>query len=183
MARKSTGKRLRFEVFKRDHFTCQYCGRQPPEVVLVCDHVVPVVEGGETSLDNLMTACEPCNQGKAHRSLTTAGIRPDADLLYLATQQEVAEIRRYQEALAYRQEAVNELIPTLQRLWCDCSGLTWHPSDALLQRALAQYPHDVVGDAIMDVAPKCASGYVNTYDDRKWTNYLFAVCRNMSENA
>lgn len=45
MKRKSTGKRLRFEVFKRDHFTCQYCGAQPPDIVLVADHIVAVAEG------------------------------------------------------------------------------------------------------------------------------------------
>src|SRR4051812_15410387 len=62
--RRSTGKRLRFEVFKRDYFTCRYCGAQPPDVVLVVDHVIPVALGGPSTLDNLITACEPCNQGK-----------------------------------------------------------------------------------------------------------------------
>ena len=67
--RKSTGKRLRFSVFQRDQFTCQYCGAQPPDVVLVCDHITPVALGGETTIDNLITSCESCNQGKADRSL------------------------------------------------------------------------------------------------------------------
>lgn len=39
-------KALRFEVFKRDSFTCQYCGRSAPEVVLEVDHIVPVSKGG-----------------------------------------------------------------------------------------------------------------------------------------
>jgi 5-methylcytosine-specific restriction endonuclease McrA len=34
-------KKLRFEVFKRDNFTCQYCGRETPEVILEADHVIP----------------------------------------------------------------------------------------------------------------------------------------------
>ena len=38
-------KALRFEVFKRDSFTCQYCGRSAPEVVLEVDHIVPVSKG------------------------------------------------------------------------------------------------------------------------------------------
>jgi 5-methylcytosine-specific restriction endonuclease McrA len=33
--------RTRFEVFKRDDFTCQYCGRKSPDVVLEADHIVP----------------------------------------------------------------------------------------------------------------------------------------------
>ena len=47
----------RREVFLRDNFTCQYCGRRAPEVVLHADHVQPWIPGGPTSLENLRTAC------------------------------------------------------------------------------------------------------------------------------
>lgn len=57
-------KRMRFEVFKRDSFKCQYCGEASPQVVLHCDHIKPVVEGGATELLNLVTACNTCNLGK-----------------------------------------------------------------------------------------------------------------------
>lgn len=67
--RKPLSKKLRFEVFKRDQFTCQYCGATPPSVVLHCDHIVPVADGGENHIDNLVTSCAPCNLGKAARSL------------------------------------------------------------------------------------------------------------------
>jgi hypothetical protein len=69
VSRKGLSKRLRFEVFKRDLFTCQYCGRRPPEVMLHADHVVPVVEGGSDDPSNLTTSCVDCNQGKAGVSL------------------------------------------------------------------------------------------------------------------
>ena len=68
--RKSTGKKRRFELFKRDGFTCQYCGATPPRAVLVLDHIIPVAAGGSSDDDNLVTACEVCNQGKAARSLS-----------------------------------------------------------------------------------------------------------------
>lgn len=58
------GQRLRFEVFKRDKFTCQYCGQQAPDVILNCDHVRPLADGGETDLLNLITSCRACNGGK-----------------------------------------------------------------------------------------------------------------------
>lgn len=64
-ARKSLSTRVRFEVFKRDGFTCQYCGATPPSVVLHVDHIQPVKLGGDNSQDNLITACERCNLGKA----------------------------------------------------------------------------------------------------------------------
>lgn len=56
--RKGLSKRTRFNVFKRDGFTCQYCGAHPPKVVLHVDHITPVVEGGGNDIDNLVTSCE-----------------------------------------------------------------------------------------------------------------------------
>lgn len=70
--RKSISKKLRFEVFKRDSFTCQYCGRKAPDVILECDHIVPVAEGGPTNMLNLITSCQECNRGKGKRTLTDA---------------------------------------------------------------------------------------------------------------
>ena len=58
-------KRRRFEILKRDLFTCQYCGARPPAVVLVVDHIEPLARGGGGAADNLITACEACNQGKS----------------------------------------------------------------------------------------------------------------------
>lgn len=68
--REPIGKRLRFEVFKRDKFTCQYCGRAAPDVTLHVDHIEPVAAGGETTLLNLVTACADCNLGKGARALS-----------------------------------------------------------------------------------------------------------------
>ncbi len=56
--------RLRFEILKRDHFTCQYCGRKPPEVELEVDHVEPYSKTKDSSPENLITACKECNRGK-----------------------------------------------------------------------------------------------------------------------
>ena len=60
---------VRFEVFRRDSFTCQYCGGRAPTVILHVDHVVPVVAGGTNDLANLLTACSVCNEGKGARRL------------------------------------------------------------------------------------------------------------------
>lgn len=68
--RKSISKKLRFEVFKRDNFTCQYCGRMAPAVVLEIDHINPVKNGGDNNIMNLITSCFDCNRGKGKRTLT-----------------------------------------------------------------------------------------------------------------
>jgi hypothetical protein len=64
------GKKLRFEVFKRDKFTCQYCGRSAPDIILHVDHIEPVSRGGKDDLLNLVTSCRDCNLGKGNRQLS-----------------------------------------------------------------------------------------------------------------
>ena len=57
-------------MFKRDSFTCQYCGAKAPDVILQCDHIKPVVDGGTNDILNLVTACLDCNAGKGPRVLS-----------------------------------------------------------------------------------------------------------------
>lgn len=72
--RKSISKKLRFEVFKRDSFTCQYCGRMAPDVVLEIDHINPVSKGGTNDILNLVTSCTECNRGKSDRTLDDSSV-------------------------------------------------------------------------------------------------------------
>lgn len=58
-------KRLRYEVLRRDNYTCRYCGAFAPLAVLVVDHVTPRKHGGPDVLENLVTACQDCNSGKS----------------------------------------------------------------------------------------------------------------------
>lgn len=69
--RKSISKRLRFEVFKRDSFCCQYCSAKPPHVPLEVDHIVPVIKGGTNDIYNLITSCFDCNRGKGKTELSS----------------------------------------------------------------------------------------------------------------
>ena len=64
--------RLRFEIFKRDNFICQYCGRNPKEdkIKIVIEHIIARVNGGKDTADNLTTSCEDCNMGKGDVLLT-----------------------------------------------------------------------------------------------------------------
>lgn len=66
----SVSKKNRFEVFKRDKFTCQYCGKSAPDVVLNADHIQPKSKGGTNDPLNLITSCFDCNQGKKARLLS-----------------------------------------------------------------------------------------------------------------
>lgn len=68
--RKALSKSLRFEIFKRDKFTCQYCGQKSPEVILHVDHIDPVSKGGNNEILNLITSCYDCNMGKGNKKLS-----------------------------------------------------------------------------------------------------------------
>jgi len=70
-ARKSMSKKTRFEVFKRDCFTCQYCGGVPPVSILHVDHINPVSKGDANNQDNLITACSACGLGKGAALLSS----------------------------------------------------------------------------------------------------------------
>lgn len=58
----------RRNIFKRDRFTCQYCGRQPGSQELTIDHVLPRAQGGTSTWENCVLACIDCNAKKADRT-------------------------------------------------------------------------------------------------------------------
>ena len=60
------------EVFLRDKFTCQYCGKKVPDLTL--DHVVPRRQHGSHTWENVVAACNRCNLRKAGRTPTEANM-------------------------------------------------------------------------------------------------------------
>lgn len=74
MKRKAISKKVRFEVFKRDSFKCQYCGKSAPGIVLHVDHIDPVSKGGCGDIMNLITSCIDCNLGKSDRELSDSSV-------------------------------------------------------------------------------------------------------------
>ena len=94
--RKEIPKRIRFEVLKRDKFTCQYCGRQAPDVVLNVDHIKPISKGGTNEITNLITSCFDCNSGKSDIELSddTAIKKQKAQLNLLQERREQLEMMR-----------------------------------------------------------------------------------------
>lgn len=71
----AVSKRLRYEILRRDDYSCRYCGEHAsPEVKLTVDHVLPTALGGTDLADNLVAACGPCNAGKSASN-------PDAPLV------------------------------------------------------------------------------------------------------
>jgi 5-methylcytosine-specific restriction endonuclease McrA len=65
-------KLTRFEIFNRDQYTCQYCGKKTPQLTL--DHIIPRHRGGQHTWENVVSACIRCNRRKAGRTPSEAGM-------------------------------------------------------------------------------------------------------------
>ena len=129
--RKSLSKKTRFEVFARDSFTCQYCGNQPPKVILEVDHIIPVVDGGTNDPENLRTSCFECNRGKG-KSVLGNEANP---MEKLAKMQELSEEQMFAiklvEAARVREEIRNNAISIIENVLKISSCFETHVSQFL----------------------------------------------------
>ena len=81
-----TVKLTRREVFRRDSYTCQYCGKHGLDMTI--DHVIPRHLGGQHVWTNVVTACPTCNHHKGGRTPAEANMR----LLHLAVDPPVSAV-------------------------------------------------------------------------------------------
>lgn len=109
----SISKTLRFEIFKRDLFTCRYCGQNPPAVILEIDHVIPVSDNGDDAKENLITACFDCNRGKGARSLGQV-IKPLEDSAAEIEERE-RQIKAYKKLLRDKKRREEEEVSEVEK--------------------------------------------------------------------
>lgn len=117
--RKQVSKSMRFKVFARDRFVCQYCGAHPPAAILHVDHLHPVSKGGKNDIDNLITACEACNLGKGSRLLSDAPKSLEERAAEVAEREE--QLRGYSEILRKKAERIED------EAWEVAAALTCNP--------------------------------------------------------
>lgn len=153
MTRQSIKKSVRFEVFKRDSFTCQYCGKSAPDVVLHVDHIKPVSKGGENDLLNLITSCVDCNLGKGARELSDDSIvaKQREQLEELAERHnQLQMIIEWREGMANITETkTNALVDAFEK---NCGeGITVTDSGKReMQKWLKKYDFNTLYDSIID---------------------------------
>ncbi len=108
-------KKVRFEVFKRDKFSCQYCGKSAPSVVLEVDHIDPVSKGGSNDIFNLITSCFDCNRGKTDKKLDD-----DSAITKQKNQLDMLQERREQITLMFNwRKELNKLDDNLASMVVD----------------------------------------------------------------
>lgn len=108
-------KTVRFEVFKRDGFACQYCGATPPAVILEADHIIPRSGGGSDQIDNLLTACFSCNRGKGARSLKK--IPKSINDRFNEISEGEEQLRAYEKLLSTRKRKEKNDTNTLEKIF------------------------------------------------------------------
>jgi len=121
MKRKPLSKKVRFDVFKRDSFICQYCGGTPPAIVLEVDHITPVSKGGENIADNLITACFDCNRGKGAEELSVAPLTVVMKAAILAERED--QLKEFNKLLKRKKSHQNKIIEGVEGLFTTYTGM------------------------------------------------------------
>jgi 5-methylcytosine-specific restriction endonuclease McrA len=65
----------RRNIYIRDQYTCQYCGKHPSKEHLTIDHILPRSRGGRSTWENVVLACQACNARKGSRLPEEAGMK------------------------------------------------------------------------------------------------------------
>ena len=172
-------KRVRFEVFKRDRFTCQYCGLRPPDVMLEIDHIVPRCEGGSDDPSNLTTSCLPCSRGKA--GIPLGDVAPAIDELEIAAGiQEMLErasaLRSSMVVAEAHRRAEDDVIGRLRTWWEEENGNDHYVEDRSLRTFLKRLPVEDIRDAIEQAASYSRDRRLPLIDTWK---YFCGICWTM----
>jgi 5-methylcytosine-specific restriction endonuclease McrA len=72
--RRKDAKYSRKNIYARDKYQCQYCGKSFHQDDLTCDHVVPRSRGGRAEWNNIVTCCVQCNRKKGGQTPEEAGL-------------------------------------------------------------------------------------------------------------
>ncbi len=108
-------KKIRFEVFKRDSFICQYCGDTPPKVILEIDHLEPVSKGGSNNINNLITSCFDCNRGKTNIPLDRIPA-PIAENLEILKEKEL-QLKEYNKLVRNIESIISRQISGVSKIF------------------------------------------------------------------
>ena len=167
-------KSVRFNVFKRDGFRCQYCGRAAPDVILHVDHIVPVAAGGGNDELNLITACQDCNLGKGKTQLSDMSAidrqRKQLDDLNEMREQTEMLIQWKQELLQMDEAKVDAIV---QAVFTSCHRKISKRGREDLKKYLKRFPFEDVLEA--------AEIAFSKYPKKDAMDKVGGICYNYSE--
>lgn len=185
--RKTISKEMRFEVFKRDSFKCQYCGKSAPEVILNVDHIMPVSRGGDNDITNLITSCQECNSGKSN-------IKLDDEAVIIKRKNQLDELqeRREQIEMLYQWHAgllniENESADIVCKLWDELVpnySINEHGFETI-KRIVRKYGLGEVIESLKISTSQyleAESGKFTNESVNKTFDYIEKICRNKKKS-
>lgn len=181
MKRIGISKKTRFEIFKRDDFTCQYCGKKiGQDVVLEIDHIIPVIEGGKNDLENLITSCYDCNRGKGKTLINNKIIKSDFAISLNSQKEQIEQIKFYKEYLLKKQEKLVELKSLIFEPVFEVLRLnkdTHFPVDINYLESIEKFISLLGLEEVLDAGKITASWLSNNYykKNKVW-RYFCGVC-------
>jgi hypothetical protein len=158
MERIALSKKLRFNVFKRDLFTCQYCGSTPPGAVLEVDHMHPVSKGGSNDIDNLITACFSCNRGKSDGLISSLPTSVADKAAILAEKME--QLKAYEKLLKSARAKVEKSIDAIEQV------IQSHYGDVTLSES----------------SRRTVRGFLDSIDKFQLEDYMHRACTKVNDN-
>lgn len=173
--RRPISKRLRYEILRRDDFTCRYCGAKAPDVSLTIDHVLPVALGGNDEPANLVTACSECNAGKSSST-------PDASIVENVADDAIRWSKAMIQAAESEQAAARKLQPIIRAVDKKWSGWTTSGDEPLPRPAdwktnIKTFASSGLTKADLVEAVEITMGAKGVYNQNLW-RYFCGVCWN-----
>jgi len=178
MPRDSVSRSLRFDIFDRDHFVCQYCGKRPPEVTLECDHVIPASKGGPTIEENLTTSCFDCNRGKGAKEISPPG-DPSERLVSMA--ERVEQMEAYRVHLEQLLSLKDMELRILVEHWHVAFETDTCDVVSRLRTSLVYNPPHKIIEAMDITAGKFPNAHGREYAGSDVLRYFYGVLKGMRE--
>lgn len=169
--RKPLSKKTRFEVFKRDNFTCQYCSAKSPNVVLEVDHLLPVCKKGTNDIDNLITACFDCNRGKGKNELTSIPESVSEKLEKKRIAQ--SQYKEYLKLIQQRKKQEDEEVDMVEKIY-NATFNDWWFSDKF-RLSVKNFISKLGIESVMQAMEYSCS---KIYNENKALSYFCGICWN-----
>lgn len=166
-------KTVRFEVFKRDGFRCQYCGKTPPGAMLEVDHIQPRSKKGCDDINNLITSCFDCNRGKRDIVLEKVPNTIALNLEILKEKEiQLREYSRFIQKIERRIQSECEEVNAVFTEYYKDRYLTDNFRNVTLRRFLSQLPKNEIIQAMY----KACQFMITKRGSRSWDDAIAYFC-------
>jgi len=169
-------RKQRFDIFNRDNFTCHYCGRKTPEVILELDHVIPVSKGGMDEAENLITSCFECNRGKGKTLLDTVLLDKDIHAQTILIAEKELQLNEYNFSRNKIRLRENEELEELTRYF------TVKFPETEYDPAKREFPNAIIRQCLkfisyVDIFDSIDTAFDITLRDTKGNSHLVATAK------